>query len=209
MYDATKLPGVSTDQLMSAHGGGVVALDASDSQEPITLEEAKKQCNVELPDDDDYILSLITTARQMAEGRLNRTIMRRQLEATFDNWSNGMRLPKPPLVSVDAIEYIGADGVLTTLPTESYVVSHTTEPGRISLAYGASWPTTRQQSGAIIVRYTAGYTPETVPAQIKQWMKLIIGTLYENRETMSAGVQLYDMSDRFMSWLLQPYMVYE
>ena len=192
---------------------GLVTSQADDQEiigfEPITLEEAKKQCRVELSDDDDYILSLITVARQMAEGRLNRTIKQRQLEARFDYWPSSLSLPKPPLVSVDSISYIDADGVLAELDDDSYIVNTSVEPARIPLAYGVPWPALRKQSGAVVVRYTAGYTPEEVPAPIKQWIKLIVGTMYENRETMSAGVQLYEMSDTFMSWLLQPYMVYE
>jgi uncharacterized phiE125 gp8 family phage protein len=181
----------------------------ADPVEPVTLQRAKEHCNVTLPDWDAYISTLITVAREMAEGKLNRTIMRRQLTQVFDDFSGPLRLAKPPLVSIDSITYIATDGTSQAVDTSIYYVSTKPEPARINLMPGFSWPALHDQTGAVVVTYTAGYAPEEVPAAIIHWMLLQIGTMYENRETVSAGVQLYDMSERVTDLLIQPYRVYE
>jgi len=175
--------------------------------EPITLARAKAHLRVVFEDEDDYIASLITSARQMAEGRLNRTLVQRQLTETFPAWCSCMVLPKPPLVSVDSVVYLDTDGAQQSL--EAYEVYDSRVPAVLGLPYGASLPALRWRPDAIRVTYTAGYADGEVPAPIVSWMLLVIGSLYENRETMSAGVQIYSIPEDFMQWMLQPYMVYE
>lgn len=202
MYDATLLPGL---------GGQDADLQPADTDgvdnEPISLQRAKDHLRVVFDDEDDYIAGLITAARTMAEGRLNRTLVQRQRVAVFPSWRTQMALPKPPLVRVDEVIYLDAQGAEQFLNDFDLYSGHT--PAVVALPYGTSPPALRARPDAIRVTYTAGYADGHVPAPILQWMLLVIGTLYENRETMSAGVQLYRMPDDFMQWMLQPYMVYE
>lgn len=171
--------------------------------EPISLERAKQHLRVVFSDEDEYIASLITAARCMAEERLNRTLVQRQLVATFSSWSERMRLLKPPIVSVDAVEYVDVDGAVQTFDGFDSIGSH------VSLAYGVSAPAMRYRADAVRVTYTAGYPEGEVPAPIMQWMLLVIGALYENRENMTAGVKVEMIPGEFTGYLLQPYMVYE
>lgn len=172
--------------------------------EPLTLEQAKAHLRVVINDEDDYIAGLITAARQMAEGRLNRTLVQRQLVAAFPCWGAGLALPKPPLVSVDEVAYFDAAGDEQIVDT---YLTYIATPSRIGFPGAA--PSVYARPDAIRVTYTAGYADGEVPAPILQWMMLVIGTLYENRETMSAGAQVYSIPEDFMTWMLQPYMVYE
>jgi uncharacterized phiE125 gp8 family phage protein len=182
----------------------------SSTGEPITLDEAKAHLRVVGSDDDAYILSLIVTARQMAEGRLNRTIVSRQRTEVFEPGETRFRLLKPPIVSVDSVEVTDYARFQTLLTNEEYYL-HATGDGstvRLRAAPGSAWSAAAAR-GTVAVTYTAGYAPGQVPRPIIQWMLLVIGTLYGNRETMSAGVQIFDMPPDFMKWLLQPYKVYE
>lgn len=180
----------------------VVAESASPVVEPISLERAKEHLRVVFEDEDAYIASLITAARQMAEGRLNRTLARRQLVATFGSW-NSIVLLKPPIVSIDAIEYLDYYG--ETQPLEGYRFLG----GRFSFVPGITAPQVLGQPEAITVRYTAGYAEGEIPAPIIQWMLLSIGTMYENRESIINGVSSAPLADDFAKWLLQPHRVYE
>lgn len=202
MYDATLLSNLAGQgsRLESADTDGV-------ANEPITLAKAKAHLRVVCDDEDDYIAGLITAAREMAEGRLNRTLVQRQLTVAFPAWCVRMALPKPPLVSVDSVVYLDTDGVEQSL--DEYDVQEYATPAAISLSYGTPVPALRWRPDAIRVTYTAGYADGNVPAPILSWMLLVIGSLYENRETLSAGMQVYSIPDDFMSWMLQPYMVYE
>jgi len=175
--------------------------------EPISLTRAKQHLRVVFDDEDDYIASLITAARVIAEGRLNRTLVERQLTASFPAWCARMALLKPPLVSVDSVVYLDTDGAQQTLA--DYDVYEFGEPATVALQQGYAPPALRWRPDAIRVTYTAGYPDGQVPASIQSWMLLVIGTLYDNRATVNAGTQTYSLPDDFMQLMIQPYMVYE
>lgn len=180
--------------------------NGSVDEEPITLEQAKKHLRVVFSDEDDYISMLITVARQMAEGRLNRSLVRRQVEATFSSYM-GIRLLKPPIVSVDSVSYFNESEVETDL--SGYKIQK--DASGVSVRFGTGFyiGDIAPRPDAITVRYTVGYESGEVPAPIIQWMLLSIGTMYENRETIINGVSSAPLADDFAKWLLQPYMVYE
>lgn len=205
MYDATLLPDVPGQQVSAGR------LEPADTDgvanEPITLARAKAHLRVVINDEDDYIASLITAARTMAEGRINRTLVQRQLVAAFPAWCTRMALPKPPLVSVDNVIYLDTDGAEQSLDTYD-VYEHDT-PAALALPYGTSPPALRWRPDAIRVTYTAGYADGNVPASILSWMLLVIGTLYDNRASSITGTITSSLPDDFMTWMLQPYMVYE
>jgi uncharacterized phiE125 gp8 family phage protein len=91
---------------------------------------------------------------------------------------------------VTAITYTDETGVTATLAPSTYVVDPDSEPGRIVLARGKSWPAvTLATAGAIKVTFKAGYgdTAASVPQRIKQTLLLLIGHWYENREPVVVG----------------------
>lgn len=95
-------------------------------------------------------------------------------------------LIKPPLQSVDSITYIDQNGVQQTLDPSQYIVDDVSEPARITPAYSTSWPATRQQANAVEITFTCGYgKAAAVPAAIKRWMKLRVGTIFNNREEVA------------------------
>lgn len=202
MIDATKLPTQEPQMRLRVLESGTT--------EPITLAEAKAHLRVVFDDEDDYIASLIVAARQMAEGKLNRTITQRVRERAFCGWGR-MPLLKPPFVQIESVSYIDAEGNELTLESTDITVTTRSEPATVALAPAlrSSPPRLGDVDEAVIVRYTAGYAPGEVPRPILQWMLLVIGSLYENRETIVAGVSVASIPEDFLKWLLQPYMVYE
>jgi hypothetical protein len=75
-----------------------------------------------------------------------------------------LRLPQPPLQAVVSIQYTDLTNTLQTLPTSLYRIDATTEPGRITVAYGQIWPLIIQQAQAVLVQFVAGYGPVTTVA---------------------------------------------
>lgn len=181
-----------------------------DLVEPITLEEAKHHLNVVYDDDDAYISSLIIAARRVAEGKLNRTIVQRVLDVAFSSWGR-MVLPKPPFVQIESVSYFDADGNEQTLEPDQITVTTRREPACLTLSplFRPNAPTLANQDEAIIVRYTAGYPVGEVPQDIIHWMKLQIGSMYEHRESVIAGVSVAPLPEMYERLFLQPYMVYE
>lgn len=178
--------------------------------EPIALDEAKAHLRVIGDDEDDLITGMIITAREMAEGRLNRTITRRTRTEVFAGWGAALVLLKPPIVSVDSVTYADNLGEVQTLDAGSYFIAPTTDaPAEIELAPGFQAPALHFRRRPIAVTYTAGYPAGEVPRAIRQWMLLAIGTLYDNRETMVNGTISQPLAGDFMQMLIQQYMVYE
>lgn len=95
-------------------------------------------------------------------------------------------LPKPPLQSVTTIKYIDQNGTQQTLDPTLYIVDTVSEPGRITPAYGQTWPTIREQVNAVEIQFVCGYgNASAVPAGIKRWMLLRINTLFNQREEVA------------------------
>lgn len=205
-YDATKLIDASAARVMLT-----TAQDAEVSLEPITLQQAKDHLRVVIPDEDDYILSLITAARQMAEGRLNRTLVLRTRRQVFDRDSTSYTLRKPPVVSVDQVSVLDQAGVATSVDETMFRVRQYGDdaPLEIEALSGATWPGLLRTGSLLAVDYLAGYPVGEVPSPIIAWMKLVIGALYEQRESIVVGVSVDMIPEEFNRWLLQPYMVYE
>jgi uncharacterized phiE125 gp8 family phage protein len=185
--------------------------------EPVTLAEAKTHLRESLDDADNdaYIEALITTARETAEDRANRSFMLQTLELTLDAFPTSIRLDRAPVLAVSLLEYMDADtGSYVTLSTDSYTVDSASEPGWIVPAYGYSWPTPRCAINAVKVTYTAGYSDSgtaataraAVPKTVRQWILLMIGSLYRHRSIEVTGANVSelqyadDMIDRYRIW---------
>ena len=102
---------------------------------------------------------------------------------------SSFRLPWPPLQSVSSIQWTDTAGNVSTVPSSTYIVDTFSEPGRVALGFGQTWPSQSAQGNAIepvsgvTVTYVAGYADVAhVPTSIKQAMLLLLATWYENRE---------------------------
>lgn len=163
----------------------------TETWEPVALGEAKGHLRVDIADDDALIGRLTTAAREQVEEITGRAIVAGTWDLVLDSWPCGaeISLPRPPLRSVSSVTYKLADGSEATLDPALYAVDAASEPGRIVLAPGASWPPDELYPvGAVRIRYAAGYTSAAaVPVGIWQAMLLLIGHLYENREAVAVG----------------------
>lgn len=178
--------------------------------EPVTLAEAKLHLKVEVADDDTLITSMIAAARGDAEHRLGRSLITQTWEQVLDAFDDAIKLPNPPILSIVSIKYIDQDGAEQTLSSGAYTLDLDNEPGFVEPVYGTEWPATRVQTNAVRVRYTAGYgtTGASVPAQIKAWILLRVGALYENREGVQIGQAMQAAPRDFADGLLDRYKVY-
>ena len=166
-------------------------------EEPITLDEAKLHCRVDVDDDDTLITGLISAARAYAEAIEWRAYLTQTIELHLDAWPSGnqIELPRPPLQSVTSIVYTGEDGTEHTVDADTYVVDTAREPGRIALKSGESWPSeTLQVVDGIVITYLAGWEfADDVSAMRKQALLLLVGHWYENRETATLGAVSHEI----------------
>lgn len=165
------------------------------SVEPVTLTEAKAWCRETASDQDTLISGLITAHRIFAENVLTgRAFVQRTLQAFCDEFPSCFKLPFPPLQSVSAIEYLDADGALQTLSSSLYQVDIYSEPGRVKVSYGNSWPAIRASDfNPVRVTFVCGYAPvgspsdyvAGVPQNLKEWLLRRVATAYDTPEALS------------------------
>lgn len=163
--------------------------------EPVTLSEAKLHLRVDHTADDSLITALIVAAREQAEAFTSRAFIEQTITLKFDAFPEYFRLPRPPLVSVTSIAYLDSAGASQTISNTLYRVDAQSEPGRVTVAYGQSWPATHDVTGAVTVVYKAGYsaTSASVPASIKHAILMMVESLYENRGDIMVGLSVQEM----------------
>lgn len=140
--------------------------------------------------EDDYLSALITAARQYCEDSQNRAYITQTWELAFDYWPGTIiDIPKGNLQTIDSVKYKNSAGVITTLAaTTGYVYSARGLLGRLTPAYGKSWPSfTAYPLDAVVIEFMCGYgdTAADVPMKVIQAMKLLISHWYENRLPLS------------------------
>lgn len=178
--------------------------------EPVALATAKAHLRVDHNDDDALIGALITAARQAAEDRINRALVTQTWEQVLDAFPAAeIKLAKPPAQSITSIKYIDPAGDEQTLASNQYLLDGDTLPGWVLPAYGVTWPATLDTANAVRVRFVAGYgaAEAHVPAAIRQWMLIAIGTMYAMREGVAGG-NLAEVPRTWVDGLLDPYKVY-
>lgn len=148
--------------------------------EPVVLADARAALGLDEVDAtlDANLTRRCTTARQWAEDFTGRALINQTWELVLDGFpGNEIELLKAPLVSVTSVKYLDTSGVEQTLATSSYVVDTDSDPGRVYLAYGESWPSTRDIQNAVRIRFVAGYgtAASNVPNPIKDAILIAIG----------------------------------
>ena len=195
------------------------------AEEPVSLAEAKRHLRVESAEDDALIGSLISAARQAAETLTGRQFVTARWKLVLDSFpgpslmgvpaglpfslpGHAILLPKCPVQSVFAIRYLDMSGTTQTMSRVDYAADTACEPARVTPVFGSAWPVSLPQIGAVALVFAAGYgDAASVPAGIKSWIKLRVGSLYAHREEVALLASGKIESLSFIDGLLDPYRV--
>lgn len=190
--------------------------------EPVTVEEVKSHLRLETTNDDELIDGLIPVARLNAENYMKRQIMPATYKLILPNFPNDtavIELPRPPLSTASSnvsVQYYLDTTIVddaTTIPSTVYTVDYQREPGCIYPIYDNEWPScvTDYKKDAVQITYKTGYLNRSkVPEPIKHFIKMFVGSLYENREPLYEGRfmnQLQPLDRAFYHGLLDPYVI--
>jgi uncharacterized phiE125 gp8 family phage protein len=157
---------------------------SSPAVEPVTLSHAKRQLVVDasFTDDDEFITSLIITARQHCEKLMQRAVYDRDVLLSLDAfpiptfgstlnpsdrrafytgtyiWEHlAIRLPLPACQSVTSITFYDQAGNQYTVDPATYNVDTISEPCRIVPKWSCTWPTAAYFTpGSVQVTFVAG-----------------------------------------------------
>jgi uncharacterized phiE125 gp8 family phage protein len=164
---------------------------AGPAQEPLTLEEAKRFLRITTDAEDDVVAALIAAARKRIERGTELALITQTVEVKLDGFwgSCAIELPMPPLQEVVSVQYLDTAGALQTLPADTYKVSTHRRPGRVWLASGKSWPTTKDEREAVTITFKAGFgdDPVDVPPNLIHAMRMLCAHYDRNREAVLAG----------------------
>jgi len=150
--------------------------------EPVTVEEAKRNADI----DDLYfnadVLRWITRARKQVEHDARISLITQTRELRCDQFSGDfIELPFPPLVSVSTLEYVDSNGDTQTWSSGNYDVDTYLTPGVIRLPYSNSgWPSTQGGYDNVIVTYVAGFgAASAVPEAAKDAIMLLVRSYFD------------------------------
>lgn len=130
--------------------------DDGTETEPVTLQEAKDWCRIDVTDDDTLITALITAARIVCENFANLSFIERTVTARINNGLGNFYLPYGPVTTISGATLDDATSILDA----DYSINN---------AYGQIYT----------VVYSAGYA--TLPKNFKTAILNQIAWMYENR----------------------------
>ena len=171
--------------------------------DPVSVAELRAYARIDDTIDATLLGVLIGAATKWCEEYTNRSFMSRTLRLHLDAISevdvplhegfregpyqiylkNYIELPKAPVSAVSSVKYFSDSDTESTWATTNYYVDLQSEPARIVLRDGGSWPTDLRNANGIQVNYTAGYgsTATDVPESIRVAIKQYATHMYEHR----------------------------
>lgn len=181
------------------------------AEEPISLAEARAQCRC--GSEEDALLTIyIKAARRLCETNTGRRLITQAVEERLDAFPTGeaeIRLTATPVQSITSVKY-DLNGSEQTLGGLGYVLDTAVYPGGwLMPAADTEWPDTDDTANCVRVRYVAGFGPAgSVPEDLKAWMLLTIGTLFEQRASVDASGMASALPNRAVDSLLDEWKVW-
>lgn len=156
---------------------------------PVTLGELRDDRRMGTDETQDaHLEHLLEAATATVEAHTGRQLMTATWRLALDAWPSTIHVPRPPLKSVTSITYVDDDGATQTLAAAKYRVDTDATPGRITPAWGESWPSHRSVTGAIKVTFDAGHDePADVPVKLRRAIMALAGYWFDNREPVVVG----------------------
>ena len=204
-------------------------LTTAPATEPITLAEVKAHGRIDTSADDLYITELIIAVRQMFETETHRAFMNQSWTLWYDappircgitgQWWDGVRegarvetvinhldLRPTQLSSITQVNSYGTDNVATVFASTNYFLDKVSNPARLVLNQGSTWPTSLRPANALSVEVVSGYgaNPSDVPAEIRHILKAAVLNWYSSRGDCASQKQI-DAANRFIKPMIQKY----
>lgn len=153
--------------------------------EPVTLAEAKKQCEVAegIGHHDSHLLTLIEAARELVENDTGIACATGTYTYKLSQWPcwDYFEIPLRPVTAVSSIVYVDTAGTSSTWASSNYTLETSSVQPLVRLTYGNYFPSLRGDINGITVTLVAGYADGSVPRVIKQACLLLIDHWFNNR----------------------------
>lgn len=174
--------------------------------EPVTVESLRTHARVDFNDEDDVLSGYLLAARRVVETDTERAMLTQTWTLTMDAFPCDLiELRRCPVQSVTSVVYLDTSGASQTLATSVYAVDASSEPARITLKSGQTWPTTYDQANAVTVTFVAGWTaPNLVDPMVCQAIRMLAAHWANHRESVDSPMkempQGYDFLRQRLCW---------
>ena len=161
--------------------------------EPLSMDEAVRQCQTTVGDDNNYINGLIALARDVTENATGRALMTSTWLAAFEEWPECGRveLIVAPVSAIVTVKYY-ADGEtsLTTVSSGNYTLATAVSPATLTFDEDFDFPALANRPDAVQVAFTAGAsTPAAVAPSLKHALRILVRHYYDHPEAVVSGTQ--------------------
>jgi uncharacterized phiE125 gp8 family phage protein len=158
---------------------------------PINIEDIRAHLRIEHNDMDSYLNELISDSLDIAEQYIDGIIADREFEYFLDQFSSLIELPLRP-IDLDSIVVSYTDDNGDPQTVSSFDTSSTAYTTTIAPDYGETWPSVETKKDNVRITFKAGYKAAEgkVPGNINRALYMIVGTLDDQRNDHSAGVEL-------------------
>ena len=151
--------------------------------EPISLAEARAWLKLDSTEEDDLVGALITSARLIVESLTRRMLLTQTWRLALDAWPKGQKIEIPfaPFRALTAIRVYDAADVAQSVPFSLFFLDAAPEGARI--IFTGDRPAPGRKASGIEIDIVVGYgdAPKSVPAPLRQAMRLLVARWYDNR----------------------------
>jgi uncharacterized phiE125 gp8 family phage protein len=165
-----------------------LVLDTAPTELPVTVEQLREHLHLTTTDEDGYLQRLLAAATAEAEADTWSRFVEQVWLQFLDAFSGDpIRLPYPPVQSIDEVTYVDPGGNPVTLAETVYELGSENGVGVMRLKYGQTWPATRGASDDVSIEFTCGYgAAGDVPEPIKQAILLSAEAMWRGAEVAPA-----------------------
>jgi uncharacterized phiE125 gp8 family phage protein len=143
-----------------------------------SIAEAKAHLRLEGDGEDALIGRLIGAATALCESFTGTQLIARPVRETIPVGADWRRLSLTPVMSIDAVAILGADGTSVTLPVDAYAIDID--------ANGDGWVRVKHPGSArrAMVQYRAGQAESwaTLPETLRQGITRLAAHFYSHRD---------------------------
>ena len=168
----------------------------------VTTSELAEFARVSDPNADSNLRKIATGVFHHLERELGRAIIEQDVtvQVPIPEWGYGygrrhweqLKLPLPPVRSIDSVKWREWDGTEYTVDSSKYVADVNCEPSLLRfVGSGYIYPSTLTEpcgKAHFIIKFRSGYAMGDFPAGLLLVAKRIISTHYENPENTIAGI---------------------
>jgi uncharacterized phiE125 gp8 family phage protein len=157
----------------------------------VTLAEAKAQLNIDpsFTADDTLITACINASALYIEKIIQSPLMNQTWELQLVDFTETIKIWKTPLSSITSVSYYDVNEADQTVSNSNYYTDLASVPARIIFKSNYDAPTVFDtRFDAVRIRFVSGYVnAASVPADIKEVVKLLVTHFYENRSPEVVG----------------------